>query len=232
MVRAKPEKKSAGVERHPRREEIEEDIIQGMSYRKISEKYGIGRMAVQRYVSKRLAELAGASAKMEEWNGDRIVGEIERHINIANQMLDACREALQDPDDPGKLTLDPTAEDIDVIYVDTTAAVPTRKRDALQRLLDQVRRDKKAVIEYKYTKSDPRRLLLEAIGKLGSHMELMARIKGQIQDATITIINSPTWIAFQEIVLEELEAHPELRESLANRLGELQADGQPAEWDS
>ena len=223
-MKVKEKKRTSSIEQDPRREEIERDIISGMSYRKIAEKYD-GKWsysAIHKYAYQRLGELLAQSPKMSEWNGDRIVREIERQMEMGNKLLDACSEALEDPDHPGRFTLDPTATDIEVVYIDTTQPVPTKRRATLQQLLNTVASGGTIhVDEYKYAKSDPRKLLLDSIGKLGGHLELLAKVKGEIQDAAITIVKSETWQSFQALVIENLKDYPEVREALADRLREL-----------
>lgn len=223
-MKAKQRTQTGIIEHHPRREEIESDIINGMSYRKVAAKYNndFSYLAVHRYATERLRDLLSQSPKMGQWNGDRIVSEIERQMEIGNKLLDACAEALQDPDHPNRFTLDPTATDIDVVYIDVSGPEPVRKRATLQQLLQQVSSGGEYVPkDYQYAKSDPRKLLLDSIGKLGNHLELLAKVKGEIQDAAITIVKSETWQSFQSIIIENLKDYPEVREALADRLREL-----------
>lgn len=217
------------IEVHPEREQIENDIIHGVSYRKIAEKYGMSNTTVFNYAHSRLKDLLIDSKKMRQWNGDRLVGEIEKILSRAQKLFDALDDYLQDPRDPDKYTVSPRADDIDVVYYDGEVDGKAAKRVAkLQDLIDELRGNEKIVLDHRLRGNDPRKLFLETIDRLGAQLEKIGKIRGEIKDATITIQSSEVWVNFQQIILEELRDFPEVRQALANRLRTPSSDEEPS----
>lgn len=216
------------VETHPEYEKIRQDIVQGvMTYTKIAKKYGISYDAVRRFVDKQLVHLAAESQKVREWDADRIVEELEEIMSYAQKLLDACDEWLRDPESPDRYTLMPRSDEVDVVYMETSGDRTVPKKAKLQDLLDGLKEDGYAIRSATWKVSDPRKLMLDAVSRLGSQMEIIAKTRGEIKDVTYSIANSEVWINFQQIILQQLRDYPEARQQLAAGLRTLSSPDKP-----
>lgn len=206
---------------HPKYEEIRKDIVSGtMTYVNIAKKYGVSYAAVRRFISSQLPSLAAESQKMREWDADRIVQELEQTIEYAQKLLDACDEWLTDPDAPDRYTLVPRAHEVEIVYYEQSGEEdrPVKKKASLQELLDELKEGGVSAFDARWKVADPRRLLLDAVGRLGAQIEVIAKTRGEIKDVTYTIAHSEVWLNFQTLILQELKDYPEAREQLASRL--------------
>jgi len=208
------QRSQAKIYKHPQREQIEKEIVDGVPYREISRRWGMSVHAVSMYANRRLRDLLRHSEKAKGWDGDRIISEIESALEKAQKMLDACDEWLTDPENPEKYNLDPRGDEIEVVYY----YEGKKRKGRLQDVLDFLADNGVNPIEVKHKRADPRKLLLEAVERLGAQVERIARTRGDIADVTINLYQSQTWIQFQQLVLESLRDHPEAREDLADRL--------------
>lgn len=211
------------IERHPQKEEIEKALIEGWTYREITAAYGVGKNRLSEYARGKFVEALAAGKKArKEWDGDRIVNEIEEVMEKAKRMLDACDEWLQDPDAPGKYNLDPRGHEVEIVYYDTSSTAedekPIRRRRPLQQVLDDIAGAGRNPIEVKISQADPRKLILDSVNSLSRLLEVMGRVRGEIQDVTYNISTSEVWISFQSIILEALRDYPEAKERLADKL--------------
>lgn len=206
---------------HPKYEEIRKDIVSGtMPYVNIAKKYGVSYAAVRRFIASQLPSLAAESQKMREWDADRIVQELEQTIEYAQKLLDACDEWLTDPDSPDRYTLVPRAHEVEIVYYEQSGEDdrPVKKKASLQELLDELKEGGVSAFDARWKVADPRRLLLDAVGRLGAQIEVIAKTRGEIKDVTYTIAHSEVWLNFQTLILQELKDYPEAREQLAARL--------------
>ena len=80
---------------------------------------------------------------------------------------------------------------------------------------------KAILVEARSERGDPDRAL-RAIDRLAKLIELMARLRGEIQDQTtvnIALVTSPEWITLRGRLLTVLEAHPAARQNILSVLG-------------
>ena len=211
-------KKPIILDTHPKRKQIINAIIRGeKSQREIAKQYGVNRSTLTNYVRDNLAERAAKAAIERDLNnGEEILKEIDRVMERAQKMLDACDEYLTDPNDPKKYYLGPRADEVEIVYEYTVQSgdkeIVKKERDTLKNMLDRLKGKDVVGVKYKY--SDPRDLLLKAAHALYKPLELMARIQ-------VNIYNNPQFIQLQQIILKATEGHPEVREAIVKELNKI-----------
>jgi transposase len=189
----KREVKSA-VETHPRREEIIRDITGGgMSNRAIAEKYGISHGAVNRYKNGKLLPLAAEAAR-ERGEGMSVMARLVELIERVEMLFDSCDEYLRDPDNPGKYTLCPRSEELDVVYWEPVQEGDKIKKVArkalLSSLLDRVSNPLHVeIVAVYYRGMDIRKLAVDVSKALVAPLELLAKIQGAVKDTVNNQIN-------------------------------------------
>ena len=174
------------ITHHPHRAEIERDLINSVSYRNIAKRYGVSLAAIHRYVHGRFRDMVGEQvAKREQAHGEWIIGEVDKIMSRTNKMYDACDEFLTDPDNPEKYWLGPRAGEIEVAFWyrdDKKRTVVKERLDVVWRRIEQ---DQGVVIvDMDYKRKDPRELLLRTAQTNKQLLELLARIRGDIQESS------------------------------------------------
>jgi hypothetical protein len=97
----------------------------------------------------------------------------------------------------------------------------TQADDLLGRL-DELWKEAKE-IEARAKKSDDLRTAIQGIGQLARIVEVMAKIRGEIDSRpVINVVISPEWIAIRSVLLTTLRPFPEACVALAPRLDELE----------
>jgi len=217
--------KTRVVDKHPQKEKIIAEILEGVQTRVIADRYGIGFVSVHRY-KKALGEKAVVAAKEKEVGDSRYLWDkLEEVIGKTLKMLDSCDEYLQHPTKPDRYFLGPTADDIEVSYYDLEDGKPAgpKKVATLQELLG--RTENVAPVSWKARLADPREILLESSRTMGKHLELLARIQGQIKETTFNLINSNVWVQIQQALMDATAEDPEARERIARNLNAIANTG-------
>lgn len=126
---------------HKQKTEIDREIASGASLRSIAEQFGIkSNTNVLRHAQSCLSVDLGA-LQLEKKAESRltVLEEFQKQLEHAKRVREIAIEYLSDPDDPLKLTLDPWAHEIDVVYYDqndiTEQFKPKKKRGQLSTLL-------------------------------------------------------------------------------------------------
>lgn len=180
------------VDTHPKRSAIIKAIIKGEPYRRIARTYGLSENAVGRYLREKLAtKMAKAKEVQNDLDGSMVLAEIEKIMVRMRMLYDACHEYLLDPDDKTRYELGPRAWEIVVTYLD--GDIKTPKKRNLQLLLDDMNKNgdeperRKLWLEVKYKHADPRKLIIETAATMTKHLELMARICGELKDSPLLL---------------------------------------------
>src|SRR5262249_8882412 len=74
--------------------------------------------------------------------------------------------------------------------------------------------------------ADPRRLMVQAAGRLHHQLQLLARLTERLQPqaaAEVDLLEHPDWLRFRSALLEALDPFPEARLAVADRLEVIQA---------
>lgn len=209
---------------HPDRDMINKSVVDGAELRGIARTYGLSEDAVTRHKASHLpAYLVQAKAAVEVAQADSLVAELRRIMQRAGMLFDACDRWLRDPEHPERYDIGPRAEDVHVIYEEREGNKFVRRKARLSTLLPKVEEDNDItvkVVEVKH--ADPRKLLLEASGRLANQLELLAKLLGELQEHhTVNILVSPEWIRVRSVIVETLQAYPDARFAVAEALGKI-----------
>lgn len=212
------------VEQHPRRRQIERDIIDGVSCEKIASDYGgLSANAVRRYAKNRMPEIM-AVAKLEQVDG--ILERIEDCIVKIDHFFDSVTDWLSDPEDSGRPNFEPRASEMNVTVeiMDKDESKALRRRMTMQELVEYVEdreEGRKAkVLNATLAIQDPRVTMLKTADVLTRQLELLAKVKGQIVENRTTVLNVTADVSeIADIARKALEPYPE---ALSSFIAELQ----------
>ncbi len=172
------------IANHPKRQEIELDILAGKSCTDIAQNYGISSSAVDRYKKKVLRmKLRVASVN----DVDDLIERLNEYLDGVDQMYDSIYDWLSDPDDPSRLTIEPRANEITVIYDEVLGDKVVRKKEKLRDIINEIRSHDKKPVEVTYNLSDPRQLLLSTVSTLQKTLEIMAKVRGDIVETKVEV---------------------------------------------
>lgn len=212
------------VEFHPQRQRIVKALIKGQSLRDIAGRFGISKSALSRYLNKKLLPAVAREQARKEL---RDVGDFLKAVGEAmdrvQKMYDACDEYLQDPDDPSRYYLGPRAEEVEVAYLRQEEGQTFKLKDNLYNLLEKALQENQKLIHVKWKHADPRKLLLDTALTLNKQLELLAKIRGMVQDIQINIQNMPVWVQLKQLILDATAGHPDVRKSIADAFLQLAA---------
>lgn len=176
--------RSYAIANHPKRQEIELEILEGKSCTSIAEKYGISSSAVDRYKKKALRMRMQVASVQDV---DDLISRLNEYLDGVDQMYDSVFDWLSDPDDPGRLTIEPRAREVTVITEADIDGKIVRKKEKLSDLLYLIRGTDRNVLEVNVSWTDPRQLLLSTVSTLQKTLEIIARIKGDITDTKVEV---------------------------------------------
>lgn len=218
------------IENHPKRQYIIEAIIEGKeSYRNIGKRFDISASAVLKYKNTYLAEnlskviaikAIGKKEAVENQCNETAANQLQNIMGLMYKQLAACDAYLSDPEDPTKYSLDPRAWECDVVYldVDPDTGRSTRKRESMQRIIDQMNERNINPVEIKMNQEDPRKLILSTATVLTKQLELIAKIEGIIKDTTVNVTVNQQWQQIEQVIYEATENAPEVRKKIVERL--------------
>lgn len=176
--------RSFAIVNHPKRAEIEEAILQGQSCVSIAKNYGISSSAVDRYKKKALRKQLQVAAIKDV---DSLIDRLNEYLDGVDQMYDSIYDWLSDPDDPARLTIEPRAKEVNVVYLVDVDGDKVKKRGKLQDLLDRLEGNGLVPLEVSVSMSDPRQLLLATVSTLNKTLEIIAKAKGDIVDTKVEV---------------------------------------------
>jgi hypothetical protein len=207
---------------HPERAAIDKALVNGVPLRGIAGQYGLTDSSLARHKAEHLpATLVRAQRGREQTHALGVMEELERCVRRINLLLEACDRWLRDPDDPSRYSLDPRAEEVQVIYTTRTAQGPVRRRVPLSHLLEAVTHQSPGlVVEHVENKSaDPRELLLKSTSQLKGQIELLAKLLGQLDERpAVNVLVAPEWLTIRAGLLAALGPYPEARAAVAAQL--------------
>jgi hypothetical protein len=142
--------------------------------------------------------------------------QLDRCLRRTNLLFDACDRWLRDAEDPSRYDIGPRAENVKVTYVERgDDNKVTRKKATIAELLDRAAGVAPEVRLVETRHADPRELVLFAVKRLGSLVELVARIRGELPEPAVTVLVSPAWLELRGRILRALEPFPEARQAVA-----------------
>lgn len=214
--------------RHPARAEIDKALIGGEPVRVVASRYvtqrgrSLGHMALYRHKDECLpATLAKAQDSAALASADALMAELRRCMARVNLLFDACDRWLRDPEQPDQYDIGPRAGDVKLVYTEPGPdGKPIRKRARLSELLAQVEAGAGITVERgEYKHADPRELVLKTAAQLQSHLELLAKLAGQLDERPqVTLTLSPDWPRLIAGLREVLAPHPAILEQVSAHL--------------
>lgn len=212
---------------HPQRDRIDLAIVGSQeANRRIAAQFGVDEHAVRRHAGTHLPRrLLKAHEAQQVADADVVLRELQRCMERVNLLFDACDRWLRDPANPERYDVGPRAEDVDVIYAEEGLdGKPVRKKARLSELLTRVAVGGLAAERSTYRHADPRELVLKTAGQLQGHLELLAKLRGELDERPqINVLLAPEWLTVRTALLEALWSYPEARTAVAARLQKLEA---------
>lgn len=218
------------IEIHPKRAQIERDIIKGESAKTIVERYStplisFSEATVLRHKRKHMAQ-ALRHAQLEEVDG--LIGRINEYMDSVEDLKDSILTVLDDPENPGHICYHPNANEIKVKYYNKDTEKMALAK--LQDLLGGVQEKNKAYfVKGVFVEgSDPRLMLLKTADNLTKNLELLCKAKGYITEDNNITINagaSGTVEDIANIAREALAPYPEALDAFVNALLDAAAKG-------
>ena len=225
---------------HATRAEIDKALVSGSALRTVAREYGVGRHALDNHKREHLGRMlakttrqvqaaVGREATAQGLDAIDVYAELHRCFERVNKLFDACDEFLTDPTRPDRYTLNPRAHEVEVVYLepvgerrDGTEILATRQAP-LDELLRRVQGAGLEPQALRWSVTDPRKLVLEAVGRLERLQQWLTILVKQAGDAAgppeideEQIAKSPAWRALQHRISDALRNHPEaLRDVLA-----------------
>ena len=229
---------------HASRADIDKALVEGLALRAIAERFGVGKDALQNHKRQHLGRMLAKTARQVEAAVGReataqgldaidVYAELCRCFERVNKLFDACDEFLTDPTRPGRYTLNPRAHEVEVVYLepvgersDGTEILATRQAP-LDELLRRVQAAGLEPQALRWSVTDPRKLVLEAVGRLERLQQWLTILVKQAGDGARPpeideeqIAKSPAWLALQHRISEALRKHPEALRSVLAALSE------------
>lgn len=204
---------------HPQRNEIEKDIINGMSNVEIAKKYStkvfkLSKDTVRRY---RESSLPGVMRFAQREHAEGVARQISDSLEIMQAVQESALDSLRDPENPEKISVNPTTKEMKIRWFDTEA------KKGGYRTLESFLSDIPDEIEVKGiygNAKDPRTTLFEATDKILRCMELISKTQGFINDGTTINIDSQstrmTTAEIAEGTRQALTDYPEALDAWVN----------------
>lgn len=219
-------KRPTSVELHPQREKIIKALIRGDSYRTISGQYGIPQSTLAKFVGTRLKpEMAEAVAMKKLETGQDVLAALNEVLEGARKLYAAGLRDLADPDRPGELTMDPRADEVEVLVEyedhkdDKGMPVYKRRREALDILLGELEEKGYRPLEYKVTRADPRMVFLKNNEVITRQLEAASKLLqgvGSAEGFSITV--SMAWMIVQSVIVKVTRRYPDVYAELVKTL--------------
>lgn len=211
---------------HSDRTAIETAIAAGASLRSIAHQHGTTHTALARHRDNCGAlTVADARQAADVPRQSQVRSELARILERANLLFDACDRYLRDTEHPERYDIGPRAEDLTVIYtvpLDQEGLIRMRRKEQLSTLIAKVEAHPNAwrVVATEYKVADPRDLVLKTMVVLGKHLELLAKLTGELKEAQqVNILVMPEWLGLRDRLLEALMPHPDALEAVIDALG-------------
>lgn len=182
------------VDQHPKKNAIIRALINQESYAKIANDYALSESAVKRYAYGRLRHNAAKALAKGQYDGAALLARVEDTIVNVQKMYDACNDWLTDPTDHSRYNLEDRANELQVIYYEYYEDAEgnertVKKKDNLQKLIDDVMGKRREAIEVNSKRTDPRQLILMTAQTLNKQLETLSKIAGVVKEVTNVDVN-------------------------------------------
>lgn len=168
---------------HEKVKEINSLILKPTSFRGISLKYGMSDMSVNRHAQNCLnLEIASLIKEQKIERAIDVYEEFRQQLEFAKKTRAAAERWLTDPVDENLFTVDPRADEIEVIYFDSTQpdanGNPTRCKAPLQELLARVGGKDFIVVNHFIKTVDLRDHALKVLDRCDTAIDKFAKLGG------------------------------------------------------
>lgn len=182
------------VDQHPKKNAIIRALINQESYAKIANDYALSESAVKRYAYGRLRHNAAKALAKGQYDGAALLARVEDTIVNVQKMYDACNDWLTDPTDHSRYNLEDRANELQVIYYEYYEDAEgnertVKKKDNLQKLIDDVMGKRREAVEVNSRRTDPRQLILMTAQTLNRQLETLSKIAGVVKEVTNVDVN-------------------------------------------
>lgn len=225
-AKAKRHGRVCSVCTHPKHNDVEKDLLGGMSGAKVSSKYGIPLRNLRRHIANmHLAKkIAKARDARDVWDAKKTWRDIERIRRRELKYEAALDEALADPERPGQYFLGARATDIEVGYYEEVETEKGTKLVPRKALLSELLQKVPPIFSVRIHHADPRALFLKALEVTRGQLELIGRLQGQIKEAPINIFLSTQWMEIKAIILGATKDAPDVRTRIVAGLKKIAGD--------
>jgi hypothetical protein len=111
-------------------------------------------------------------------------------------------------------------EHIPELLVKARLAVERSDADDLLARIEELFAEAKEVLEAAKEAAD-HRVVLAAIDRASRQLELLGRLRGELNDATtVNIVSNPQWLELRTIIVQALDPHPVAREDVVRAITE------------
>lgn len=210
------------------RRELLEEIAKGTTYREITERYGLAKSTVSKYVREVAAEFVAAARKEYDIiEGTYVLETAGLAAQSLRRLLEACNRYLADPDNPDDFNVGPRATEVDVIFdvINDQGDIVRTEKLVLQDALDKVDglhgNDLSGV---RYRHSDPRDLVVKTANAINRQLAVLTNIQEKAlgiaadKDARREIVESQVWQEVSEALTDALSDCPKARNKVAGAL--------------
>lgn len=157
---------------HPSREAIDRELVNAVSFsfRDIAGRYGVSRSALERHKAAHLPAALARAKDADQTTADlAVLHELRGIFDRVAKLSNAVDDWLTDPEDPTRYSIDPRAEDINVIYSwqevgQRDVLITKRKKERLSALLRKINKDRGGDLEFEIVEvrtADPRDLAIK-----------------------------------------------------------------------
>lgn len=160
-------------------------IAEPVSFRNISERFGMGIASISRHTTDHLK--LDLQALVAQKKVKRVVDFEEMLANLifkVEKMANATEKWLSDPDDPDEFDIAPRSNEIQIIYNDFNQMFmgkPTRKKAVLGDLLEELAEGGRETLEIKSLAVDNRKLFLDTFKTFTDRLDQYAKFHGLFQ---------------------------------------------------
>ena len=210
---------------HPERRAIDKALAtRYLVNRRIAAQHRLAGSSVRRHAANHLPAAMVKAAEAEDVaHAIGVMAELRRCFERVNLLFDACDRWLRDPENPAVYDIGPRAHEVKVTYATAGAdGKPLRKKAPLAVLLARLEEGGVAVESWEVKHADPRELVLKTSAHLQGHLELLAKLIGQLDERpVVNLLVMPEWLALRGRIVAALAAYPEARAAV---VGMLNAD--------
>jgi hypothetical protein len=110
------------------------------------------------------------------------------------------------------------------LLVKARLAIERSGADDLLARIEELFAEAKEVLEAAKEAAD-HRVVLAAIDRASRQLELLGRLRGELNDGTtVNIVSNPQWLELRTIIVQALNPHPSAREDVVRAIAEISND--------